>query len=72
MDGYRSISTTGQAQIVTKPIVLEGDAIFLNSQTRGKGGIWVDLLDEDSKPIPGLIKLEADGLGGDSISNEVC
>ena len=36
------------------------------------GGIWVDLLDEDSKPIPGFSKLEADGLGGDSISNEVC
>jgi len=71
MDGYRSISTTGQAQIVTKPIVVEGDAIFLNSQTRGKGGIWVDLLDENNKPIPGFSKHEADRLGGDSINNKV-
>lgn len=70
-DGFMSLSTSGQAQIVTKPVIVEGDAIVLNSQTRGKGGIWVDLLDENNKPIPGFTKHEANGLGGDSIHNEV-
>ncbi|MBK96932.1 MAG: hypothetical protein CMJ79_14640 [Planctomycetaceae bacterium] len=70
-DGFVSLHSTGQSQIVTKPILIEGDAIFLNNQTRGKGGIGVDLYDEKNQPIPGFSKYEADSLGGDAISNEV-
>ena len=70
-DGFVSLHSTGQAQIVTKPVIIEGDTLYLNSQTRGKGGIWVDLYDENNKPIPGFTKLEADSTGGDSVSNEV-
>ena len=70
-DGFASIRATGQAQIFTKPILIEGDAIYLNNQTRGKGSIWVDLLDKNDKPIPGFSKYEANSMGGDSVHNEV-
>ena len=70
-DGFASIRATGQAQIFTKPILIEGDAIYLNNQTRGKGSIRVDLLDKNDQPIPGFSKYEAISMGGDSVHNEV-
>ena len=57
--------------IFTKPILIEGDAIYLNNQTRGRPIIWVDLLDKNDKPIPGFSKYEANSMGGDSVHNEV-
>ncbi|MEC9097407.1 MAG: hypothetical protein VX776_12280 [Planctomycetota bacterium] len=70
-DGFASLSTTKQAQLLTKPVLVEGDTIFLNSQTRGNGEISLSLLDDNNKPIPGFTHLDAISLSGDSIQQEV-
>ena len=70
-DGFISLSTTAQSQIVTKPVLIEGNTIFLNSHTHGKGGIWLELLDENNRPIPGFTKRDTNRLNGNSIHNEV-
>ena len=70
-DGFVSLSTTSQAQIVTKPVIFTGDTLFLNSLTRGNGAVTIDLLDEHDNPIPGFTQLNAHSLQGDSIQNKV-
>ena len=49
--------------LVTKPFVWPGGALLINALIvggGGNGGVWVEVLDEDLTPIPGLTRAEFD------------
>lgn len=61
-DGFACIMAGGKEKIaVTKPLVFEGNELHINFETSAFGHIYVDVLDENSKEIPGKTSFEIYG-----------
>ena len=68
-DGFASYKATYQPQILTtKPLLLDGDRLFLNFRTSARGFIYVSVLDEQGSVIEGYRSCE---IFGDSLNREV-
>lgn len=55
-------------EVVTKPIVVSGDALHLNATVRPEGVVTVTVLDEAGAPIPGFVSTP---VHGDKLDNTV-
>lgn len=71
-DGFASVHAPFRgAELVTKPITFTGRQLTLNFSTGASGGIFVEVLDADRKPIPGFTGEEAVETIGDEIERVV-
>lgn len=69
LDGFASLrpfeNQTGT--VTTRPMVLQGQQLFLNADCRTGGWIKVELLDADDRPLPGFTMAECEPVQGDSL-----
>jgi hypothetical protein len=70
-DGFVSVHASySGGELVTHPLMFKGGRLLLNYSTSAAGGVMVEILDEDSKPIPGFTMEEAVELYGDEVEAE--
>lgn len=69
-DGFVALQAK-QAEIVTYPVVIGGQAIFINARTKKGGSIVVSLLDTAGKAIPGYTAKDAIAFSNNQIAAEI-
>ncbi len=68
VDGFASLHAKRAAgEVVTRPVVFNGEELSLNFATSAAGSIRVELQADDGTPIPGFALADADELFGDSL-----
>lgn len=72
LDGFVSVNAPyAGGEMVTVPIIFEGDHLEANFSTSGAGEIRVELQDENGKPLPGYGLEDCDLIIGDRIDGLV-
>lgn len=73
VDGFVSLHASHPGgEVITRPIVFEGERLLLNYSTSASGGVKVEILDWNGKPVPGFTMRECEELYGDEVEGEVC
>ncbi len=68
LDGFISADAEfAGGEIVTPAIRFNGDQLELNVDTSAGGAVYVELLDEQGRPIPGYTRAEAKTICGNSV-----
>ncbi len=70
-DGFVSLDAAGTGEIVTKPLVFEGDRLVLNIACEDQGSAMVELLDAEGEAISGFTRRDCDRITGDSVGKIV-
>jgi len=72
LDGFVSISADFKGgELITKPLVFEGDGLVLNYSTSAAGGILTEVQDRGGSPLEGFRIEECEELYGDEIEGRV-
>ena len=67
-DGFVSVKADGGVgELLTKPLVFEGDWLEVNFATFDQGYLLAELQDADGNPIPGFTLADAQPVSGDEI-----
>jgi len=68
VDGFISADAGYEGgTLTTRPITFQGDVLQLNADASAGGSIFVEILDENSKPVPGFTRDEAAPVCGNAI-----
>ena len=70
LDGWVSARADGDGVLTTKPMIAAGGQLLVNANA-SKGRLLVEILDENSNPIPGLAKADVEPLTADEIHHVV-
>lgn len=72
IDGFVSVQAPlGGGELITKPLVFDGDRLEINYSTSAAGGVWVELLDLDGRPLAGYQESDCHEIFGDQIERIV-
>jgi len=72
LDGFMSIDAGPRGgEFTTPPVVFAGDRLVLNAACHGLGEIWVEILDEAGRPIPGFTRADAISIDRNGTAQEV-
>lgn len=72
LDGFASVNALyAGGEMITKPLLVSGAQLVLNSATSAAGSIRVEIQTADGEPIPGFTLEECPVLVGDSIERGV-
>ena len=72
LDGFVSVQAPlSGGEVVTRPLVFDGNRLELNFATSGAGRIGVEIQDADGRPIEGFSLDDCDELFGDSLDEVV-
>ena len=72
LDGFTSLYAPMEGgEVLTKPIVFEGDALHLNFASSAAGDILVELQYEDGRIVPGFSLEECNAVFGDAVDRKV-
>ena len=72
LDGFVSISAPMRGgELMTKPLIFQGDQLTLNFATSAAGDIRVEIQDADGRPLPGFALDDCEPVFGDSIDRTV-
>jgi hypothetical protein len=68
LDGFISADAEfGGGELTTPAVRFDGDQLELNVDTSAGGVVYVELLDEQGRPIPGYTRAEAKTICGNSV-----
>ncbi len=71
-DGFVSVNAGySGGELVTKPLVFQGDDLILNYSTSAAGSIRVEIQDARGKPVPGFALEESPLIWGDEIAHAI-
>ena len=71
-DGFVSLNAPHSGgEVLTRPIVFEGNALEINYTTSAVGSVRIELLDAGGAPIEGFTLADADELFGDDVDRTV-
>ena len=72
IDGFVSVNAPmSGGELITKPIVFNGNKIIINFSSSAAGGIHVEIQDKAGNPIPGFTLEDSSPLFGDSLERTV-
>jgi len=72
LDGFASIrASAAGGELVTRPLVFEGERLWLNFATSAAGGIRVEVQDADGVPLPGFALEDSVEVIGNEIERAV-
>ena len=72
LDGFVSANAGWEGgELITKPIIFEGDQLSLNFASSAAGGLRVEIQDESGKPIEGFSEADCPPHFGDSVDRIV-
>lgn len=67
VDGFVSAKSTGPGEVLTKPLLFDGNGLRANFATFDGGWLQAELQDAGGNPIPGFTYADFDPLSGDEI-----
>lgn len=71
-DGFVSINSPYESgELITKPLIFEGQQLVINYSTSAAGVVWVELQDAEGRPIPGYEFERCEPIVGDEIERTV-
>ncbi len=71
-DGFISVNAPYRGgEFVTKPLIFRGKRLMINLSTGATGGIWIEILRQDGKPMPGFALSDAIEQIGDEVARVV-
>jgi len=71
-DGFASANAGAQAgELVTRPLVFEGDTLCVNYSTSIAGSLQVEIRDHNGTPVPGFSLDDSPPMVGDAIEEDV-
>ena len=72
LDGFVSISAPMRGgELITKPLIFQGDQLTINFATSAAGEIRVEIQDADGQPLPGFALDDCEPVFGDSLDRTV-
>lgn len=72
IDGFVALHAGDKAaEMVTKPLIFDGDQLIFNVKTESTGTVQVELQDADGKTIPGYSLAESKPISGDHLEQVV-
>lgn len=72
IDGFASVfAPLGGGELITKPLIFNGDTLNLNFSTSAAGSIRVEIQDPDGEPIKGYALTDCAEIFGDAIDYSV-
>jgi hypothetical protein len=72
IDGFVSVSAGFDGgELVTKPLIFDGEELVLNYATSAGGSVQVEVQDQDGQPIDGFGIERSDTLFGDELCRQV-
>lgn len=72
LDGFAAITAPyAGGEWVSKPLIFDGSALYLNFATSAAGGIRVELRDPQGQPLPGFALQDCDEAIGNAIARRV-
>jgi len=71
VDGFVSVRASQRGELVTKPLVFEGNKLVVNFATKDQGHVRVEVQDADGKPVEGLALADCPAIRGDAIAHTV-
>ncbi len=72
IDGFVSVNAPlSGGELVTKPLVFDGDEMVINFSSSAAGGVQVEIQDASGKPIEGFTLADCPPVFGDSIKRKV-
>ncbi|NGM63347.1 hypothetical protein G5B30_15665 [Sphingobacterium sp. SGG-5] len=72
LDGFVSVNAPyAGAELLTKPFIFQGNELKLNFATSAAGDIYVEILDEQMRPIPGFQMDDCEPVFGDAVERTV-
>ena len=72
IDGFVSINAPlSGGELVTKPLIFDGDEMVINFSSSAAGGVQVEIQDDSGKPIEGFTLSDSSPVFGDSIDRKV-
>lgn len=71
-DGFVSVNAPWNGgELLTKPLVFEGDTLEINVSTAAAGGARVEIQDANGQPIPGFSLRECPEIFGDEVARRI-
>ena len=71
LDGFVSVNAPmSGGEMLSKPLVFEGERLVLNYATSAAGSLRVEIQDEAGKPIPGFALADCQDLFGNTVGRE--
>ena len=67
VDGFVSVQSTGPGEVLTKPLLFEGNRLRINYAAFNGGSLEVELQDADGVAIPGFTYADFEALTGDEV-----
>jgi len=72
LDGFVSVYAGGRSgELLTKPLVFQGERLVLNVSTSAAGKVLVEIQDEKGIPVKGFSLADCEEIYGDEIEREV-
>ncbi len=72
LDGFVSLHAGWEGgDVITRPVLFQGQKLYLNASTSAAGGIRVELQQPDGTPLPGLALQDASVFFGDTTDRAV-
>lgn len=72
LDGFVSVDVGADGgEVVTPLITFDGDRLQINVDCSAAGEVWVELLDEERRPIPGFTRADAVSVDMNGVAQEV-
>ncbi|MDP4252263.1 MAG: hypothetical protein Q8918_19365, partial [Bacteroidota bacterium] len=72
LDGFVSVNASMKGgEVITRPMIFEGNTLELNFSTSAAGSIQVEIQDEDEHPMPGYTLKDCPEIFGDSVNRKV-
>ena len=72
IDGFVSVNAgLGGGELLTRPIVFDGDRLVLNFSSSAAGGIWVEIQDANGQVVEGRSLADCDEVWGDDLARTV-
>jgi hypothetical protein len=72
LDGFASVHAgMSEGELITRPFTFKGSKLSLNFSTSAAGSIYVEVLDEERKPVPGFTLDDCSPIFGDTVDRTV-
>ncbi len=69
LDGFVALRARGRSEMMTKPLVFDGNGLEINFATTGNGAIAIEVQTPAGRPVPGFSIGECQPLRGDRIAH---
>ena len=72
LDGFVALQAKGAGEMITRPVIFDGNGMEINFKTSRHGGIKIEVQSPEGDPVNGFAAVDCQPLRGDRIAGRVC